>query len=140
MSGSGMDLIKAIVISSSGLRAQGERMRTIAENLANASSLGQKPGDLPYRRKILTFRNQLDRALGVNLVEVARRTLDRSEFSKELNPSHPAADADGYVLQPNVNGLVEFMDMREAQRSYEANLNVIENAKTMLMRTIDIMR
>ena len=66
--------------------------------------------------------------------------MDRSEFSKELNPSHPAADADGYVLQPNVNGLVEFMDMREAQRSYEANLNVIENAKTMLMRTIDIMR
>ena len=135
-----MDLIKAIVVSSSGLRVQGERMRTIAENLANASSLGQKPGDLPYRRKILTFRNQLDRALGVNLVEVARRTFDRSEFGKELNPSHPAADAEGYVLQPNVNGLVEFMDMREAQRSYEANLNVIENAKTMLMRTIDIMR
>lgn len=140
MSGSGMDLIKAIVVSSAGLRVQGERMRTIAENLANASTLGQKPGDLPYRRKILTFRNQLDRALGVNLVEVARRTFDRSEFSKELNPSHPAADAEGYVLQPNVNGLVEFMDMREAQRSYEANLNVIENAKTMLMRTIDIMR
>ena len=98
-------------------------MRTIAENLANASSLGQKPGDLPYRRKILTFRNQLDRALGVDLVEVARRTFDRSEFGKELNPSHPAADGEGYVLQPNVNGLVEFMDMREAQRSYEANLS-----------------
>lgn len=135
-----MDLIKAIIISASGLRVQGERMKTIAENLANAGSLPQKPGDLPYRRKILTFRNQLDRALGVNLVEVARRTFDRSAFPKELDPSHPAADADGYVLQPNVNGLVEFMDMREAQRSYEANLSVIENAKSMLMRTIDIMR
>ena len=140
MAESGNDLLKAIVISASGLRVQGERMRTIAENLANASTLPQKPGDLPYRRKILTFRNQLDRALGVDLVEVARRTFDRSEFGKELNPSHPAADGEGYVLQPNVNGLVEFMDMREAQRSYEANLKVIENTKTMLMRTIEIMR
>ncbi len=135
-----MDLIKAIAISASGLRVQGERMRTIAENLANAGTLPQKPGDLPYRRKILTFRNQLDRALGVNLVEIGRRTFDRSAFPKELDPSHPAADADGYVLQPNVNGLIEFMDMREAQRSYEATLNVIENAKTMLMRTIDNLR
>ena len=68
------------------------------------------------------------------------RTFDRSAFTKELDPNHPAADAEGYVLQPNVNGLVEFMDMREAQRSYEANLSVIENAKSMLMRTIDILR
>ena len=135
-----MDLIKAIIISASGLRVQGERIRVIAENLANAGTLPQNPGDLPYRRKILTFRNQLDRALGVNLVEIGRRTFDRSAFTKELDPNHPAADSEGYVLQPNVNSLVEFMDMREAQRSYEANLNVIENAKTMLMRTIDILR
>ncbi len=135
-----MDLIKAIAISASGLRVQGERMRTIAENLANASSLPQKPGDLPYRRKVLTFRNQLDRALGVNLVEVARRTFDRSAFTKELDPNHPAADAEGYVLQPNVNGLVEFMDMREAQRSYEANAMVIEAMKSMIGRTIEMIR
>lgn len=129
-----------IIASAAGLRAQGERMRVIAENLANADSLPEKAGEQPYRRKVLTFRNHLDRALGVDVVEIGRRTVDRSEFGRRLEPGHPAADADGYVLQPNINSLVEFMDMREAQRSYEANLTTIETAKAMLVRTLDILR
>ena len=134
------DLMKSIVVSSSGMRVQGERMRVIAENMANAESLAQKPGGSPYRRKVLTFRNVLSRELDVDLVRIGQRTFDRSAFGKKLDPGHPAADGDGYVLQTNVSGLIEFMDMREAQRSYEANLNVINTAKGMMMRTIDILR
>ena len=132
------ELIKSIIISASGLRVQGERMRVIAENLANANSIPQQPGAEPYRRKVLTFRNQLDRALGVDVVRVGGRDTDRSEFPKRRDPGHPAADENGYVRLPNVNSLVEMMDMREAQRSYEANLVVIESAKGMLTRPIDI--
>ena len=134
------ELIKSIIVSASGLRVQGERMRVIAENLANANSIPQQPGSEPYRRKLLTFRNQLDRSLGVELVSIGRRATDRSQFPQRRDPGHPAADQNGYVQLPNVNTLVEMMDMREAQRSYEANLNVIASAKGMLTRTIDILR
>jgi flagellar basal-body rod protein FlgC len=135
-----MDLTKSLKISAAGMEAQSARMRTIAENLANADSLADAPGVEPYRRKVLTFKNALDRATGAELVRADRVTRDRSDFQKRFDPSHPGADAEGYVLAPNVNSLIEVMDMRQAQRSYEANLNVIEVSKTMILRTIDLLR
>lgn len=135
-----MDLVKSIFISASAMRAQGRRMEVIAENIANADSLGQRPGEEPYRRKVLTFRNVMDADIGAETLRVNRLEVDRTEFTKRFDPGHPAADADGYVLLPNVNALIEVMDMREAQRSYEANLSMIETAKSMLVRTIDVLR
>ena len=135
-----MDLIKSIMVSASAMKAQGQRMEVIAENIANADSLGQRPGEDPYQRKVLTFRNLLDRSLGVERVTVNKVDVDRSEFPKRFDPGHPAADTTGYVMTPNVNSLVEMMDMRESQRSYEANLSMIETAKGMLTRTIDLIR
>jgi flagellar basal-body rod protein FlgC len=135
-----MDLSKTLKISAAGMQAQNARMRTIAENLANADSLAETPGADPYRRKMVTFKNVLDRASGVELVRPDRVIRDKSDFQKRFDPNHPAADADGYVQAPNVNSLIEVMDMRQAQRGYEANLSVIEVAKTMILRTIDILR
>ncbi len=135
-----MDLSKTLKISAAGMQAQSARMRTIAENLANADSVADAPGAEPYRRKVLTFKNALDRATGADLVRADRVMHDKSEFQKRFDPNHPAADAEGYVLAPNVNALIEVMDMRQAQRSYEANLNVIEVSKTMILRTIDLLR
>ena len=135
-----MDLSKTLKIAAAGMQAQNARMRTIAENLANADSLAESPGADPYRRKMVTFKNVLDRASGVELVRPERVIRDKSDFQKRFDPNHPAADADGYVLAPNVNSLIEVMDMRQAQRGYEANLSVIEVAKTMILRTIDILR
>ncbi|MBL4614849.1 MAG: flagellar basal body rod protein FlgC [Magnetovibrio sp.] len=134
------DLLKTLRISASGMKAQGTRLRVVAENIANADSLPTQPGELPYRRKIVTFRNELDRNIGINTVRVDRIKTDQSEFSRRYDPSHPAAGDDGYVQAPNVNTLVEMMDMREAQRSYEANLNVIKASKTMLQSTIGLLR
>ncbi len=131
--------MKTIRISSAGMRAQGSRLRVISENIANASSLPQSPGELPYRRKVITFKNSLDRAIGLETVKVAKVIEDKSEFTKNFNPNHPAADADGYVQTPNVNTMLEMMDMREAQRSYEANLTVIKSSKAMLSSTINIL-
>jgi flagellar basal-body rod protein FlgC len=127
-------------ISASGMRVQGERLRVIAENLANVDSVGETPGADPYRRKTVTFRNQLDREMGVDMVRVAKVGTDQSDFRKKYDPGNPAADKDGYVSLPNVNALVEMTDMREAQRSYEANLKVIEASRNMLSRTIDVLR
>ncbi|MCH9049555.1 MAG: flagellar basal body rod protein FlgC [Proteobacteria bacterium] len=135
-----MDLFKALRISAAGMKAQGVRLRVIAENMANADSVAPEPGGEPYRRKVITFKNVLDRTFGVRKVEISKITVDRSDFKTKYDPTHPSADADGYVLTPNVNTMIEMMDMREAQRSYSANLNVIEASKTMLMRTIDILR
>jgi flagellar basal-body rod protein FlgC len=135
-----MDLTKSIMISAAGMRAQGVRMRVIAENLANVSSLPLAPGDEPYRRKLVTFENELDRELGARTVSIGRVVEDPGEFSKRFDPAHPGADNDGYVQIPNVNSMIELMDMREAQRSYEANINVIEAAKRMITRTIDMLR
>ena len=119
------DLLKTFAISGAGMRVQGERLRVISQNIANADSLPQDPNGKPYRRQTVTFRNELDRAIGLDTVRVNKVRPDMSEFGKRYEPSHPAADADGYVLTPNVNRLVEMTDMREAQRSYEANLSVI---------------
>lgn len=135
-----MELLKAIKISAAAMRAQSVRIKTIAENIANAESLSPSPGQDPYRRKIVTFRNVLDRKLGVELVQVRDIERDQSAFKKRFDPSHPAADNDGYVRMPNVSPLVEMMDMREAQRSYRANLRIIEVAKKMLSSTIDLLR
>jgi len=134
------DLLRTLRISASGMKAQGTRLRVISENVANADSLPTQPGGLPYRRKVVTFRNQLDQAIGVNTVRVDRIKTDLSEFQQRYDPSHPAADANGYVLAPNISTLVEMTDMREAQRSYEANLNVIKASKAMLQETIGLMR
>ncbi len=134
------DIIKTMRISSAGMRAQGNRLRVISENIANANSLPQEPGQQPYRRKVITFKNVLDRSLGLKTVRTGRVRPDRSDFGKLYEPNHPAADADGYVLTPNVNTLIEMTDMREAQRSYEANLSVIKTSKQMLSQTIDLLR
>lgn len=135
-----MDLMKSIKISAAGMKAQGERLKVISENIANADSVSPVEGGDPYRRKIVTFQNVLDRKLGADLVRVKGVELDKSEFKKTYNPGHPGADKDGYVRMPNVNPLIEMMDMREAQRSYEANLRVISVSKNMLTRTIDLLR
>ena len=135
-----MDLSKSLEISAAGMRAQGTRLRVISENLANADSTGEAPDDLPYRRQVVTFRNLFDRALGADTIEVANVVEDPSQFNRRYEPGHPSADDDGYVLYPNVNTLVEMMDMREAQRSYEANLNAIEVARSMISKTIELLR
>ena len=135
-----MDLAKTLRISAAGLEAQGTRMRTISENIANADSLASEPGGQPYRRKMVTFKNVLDKQAGADMVKADKVISDKSEFQKRYDPSHPAADGDGYVMTPNVNSLIEVMDLRQAQRSYEANLSVIETSKTMLLRTIDLLR
>ena len=122
------------------MKAQAERLRVISENMANANSLSTVPGGEPYRRKLVTFENMMNDELGVNQVRIKDVEADRAPFGREYRPGHPAADDDGYVLTPNVNSLIEMSDMREAQRSYEANLKVIESSRTMLSRTIDLLR
>ena len=134
------DLLKSSTIAVSGLKAQAERLRVVSENLANADSVAQTPDGTPYRRKVVTFKDELDRSTGLNAVEVDKVLPDNSPFQRRYDPKHPAADKDGYVLAPNVNVLVEMMDMREAQRSYEANLNVISTSRTLLTRTVDLLK
>jgi len=135
-----MDLFKTLRISGSGLKAEGERMRVVAENIANADTVSDKPGGDPYRRKLVTFKNALDRVLGTNLVKTNGIVTDKTDFQRKYDPGNPAADADGFVLTSNVKPLIEMMDMREAQRSYEANLSVVDASRTMLLRTIDVLR
>jgi flagellar basal-body rod protein FlgC len=135
-----MDFLKSLSIAASGMRAQAGRMRIIAENIANADSTPQKPGADPYRRKIPTFRSEMDRTLDARLVSLGRVRPDKSDFRIRYQPGHPAADAKGNVKYPNVNSLIEMTDMREAQRSYEANLDVIGATRRMLQRTIDILK
>ncbi|HEY4345120.1 MAG TPA: flagellar basal body rod protein FlgC [Parvibaculum sp.] len=135
-----MDLLKSMMVAASGLKAQSGRMRIIAENIANADSTGKTPGADPYRRKIPTFQDRLDREIGTDTVQLGRPMLDQTDFQLKYMPGHPAADNNGYVKMPNVNGLVEAMDMREAQRSYEANLNLISASRRMISQTIDILK
>lgn len=128
----------AMAVAASALKAQQARMRIIAENLANSDSTAQTPGGDPYRRRVPVFQtHKVDGAMGVQLAEVRP---DMSDFTKVLDPNHPGADADGYVKTPNVEPLTEIMDMREAQRAYEANLNVIETARAMEGRTLDLLK
>ena len=134
-----MDLDKVIKVAASGLSAQSSRLQVISENLANAESTGTTPGAEPYRRKIVTFRSVLDQASGVRTVQTGPTATASGDFERHYDPSHPAADKDGYVLVPNVNPLVELMDMREAQQSYQANLSVIDAAKSMISHTLDLL-
>lgn len=130
--------INAMAVAASALKAQQSRMRIIAENIANAQSTAQVAGGEPYRRQVPVFQaREIDGVTGVTLAEVRP---DQRDFRSEYDPSHPAANAEGYVLRPNVDTLVEAMDMREAQRAYEANLNVIETARSMEMRTLDLLK
>jgi flagellar basal-body rod protein FlgC len=137
---SAMDLIKSMMVAASGLKAQSGRMRIIAENIANADSTSRVPGGDPYRRKVVTFEDKLNREIGAHTVSLGRPVMDNSEFKLKYMPGHPGADENGYVKMPNVNGMVEAMDMREAQRSYEANLNLIQASRRMISQTIDILR
>jgi len=135
-----MDFNASLRIAATGLHAQTARMRVIAENIANADSAGKAPGEEPYRRRVPTFESHFDREIGGEAVEIGNLAYDMSDFTSRYEPGHPAADEAGYVQYPNVNTLVETMDMREAQRTYEANLNVVTVTRQMLGRTLDILR
>src|SRR5215470_2556657 len=135
-----MEMLKSMLVAASGMRAQAERMRVIAENLANASSTAETKDQDPYRRQVPVFSAELDREIGAETVKVSGVVQDETPFREEYMPGHPAADARGYVRMPNVNSLVEMMDMREATRAYEANLNMIEAARTMTTRALDLLR
>lgn len=135
-----MDLQDSIKIAGAGLKVQSARMRVTSENLANAQSTAQEPGGEAYRRKTIEFDQKLNRELGLELVTVKRYGVDRAEQPKRFEPEHPAADIDGFVAYPNVNPLLELMDMREAQRSYEANLSAMRQARSMLQRMLEQLR
>lgn len=130
----------SVQIASSGLEAQSTRLRIVSENLANANSTGRAPGAEPYRRKTVTFDSEMDRAAGVRVVKIKDVGVDRAPFRVEYEPSHPAAGEDGYVKLPNVNMLIEMADMRETNRSYEANLQVVKQARSMVAMTIDLLK
>ena len=135
-----MDFVKSLAIAASGLRAQAGRMRVISENIANSDSTAQTPGGDPYRRRVPTFRAELDRSLNAQVVSLGPVRTDPSDFMVKHEPGNPAADAAGDVKYPNVNPLVEMTDMRDAQRTYEANLNVVGATRAMIQRTLDILR
>lgn len=135
-----MDLEKAMMASAAGLRAQSVRMRVISENIANQNSIASEPGADPYRRKIVTFQTELDRVNGVEIVKANGVDFDQKEFGKKYDPGNPAADEAGYIKTSNVNGLIEMMDMRQAQRTYQANLSAIESSRRMATQTIELLR
>lgn len=135
------DILNAMMISASGMRTQGTRIRVISENVANANTTGDTPGADPYRRQTISFKNEMDKELGVRRVEVDDIEQDmKTPFLLRYEPSHPAADDKGYVKYPNMNAMVEVMDVREAQRSYEANLGMIQQSREIMQRTIDLLR
>jgi flagellar basal-body rod protein FlgC len=135
-----MDFAKSMQIAVSGLKAQSGRMRVISENIANADSIPPNQQTEPYRRKIPTFQRQLDRELGADVVKLGRVARDRSDFRTRNDPGHPAADRNGNVRMPNINSTIESMDLREAQRSYEANINVVSATRRMIQRTLELLR
>lgn len=134
-----MDLSKGMMVSAAGLRAQSLRMRVIAENIANQESTATS-GSEPYRRKLVTFQNVMDRELGTETVKVTGLVYDKAPFGSKFDPGHPMADADGYVQTTNVKGIMENMDMKDAERSYQANVSAIEASKKMLLQTIELLR
>jgi flagellar basal-body rod protein FlgC len=135
-----MDLMKSIAIAASGLRAQSGRMQVISENIANADSTAPSAAGNPYRRQVATFQSAMDNALGARVVKLGPVRTDPSDFQVKNEPGHPAADTNGNVRYPNVNPLIEMTDMRDAQRSYSANLNVINATRAMIQRTLDILK
>jgi len=135
-----MDLNVAMQVAFSGLGAQGERLKVISENLANADSTSQTPGGTPYQRKLITFRSVFDRSIDATTVQAGNVLNVGGNFERRYDPTNPGASSDGYVQLPNVNPLVELMDMKDAQQTYQANLNVIDAAKAMISHTLDLMR
>lgn len=135
-----MELDRALRIAAAGMDAQTSRLRVVAENLANRDTTAETPDGDPFRRKTVTFANRFDRALGAHTMRVSRVGTTKGDFPTRYDPNHPAANAQGYVKTPNVNSTIEVMDMREAQRSYAANLSVLEVTRGMLTRTIEAMR
>ena len=134
------DFTRSMGIATSGMRAQAGRMRVLSENIANAESTSQTSGGDPYRRKIPTFTAELDRAIDSRVVTLGRVKTDTTAFRMKYEPGNPSADAAGNVKYPNVNPLIEMTDMKEAQRSYEANLNIISATRRMIQRTLDILK
>ena len=134
-----MDLLDTMAISGAGMQAQSQRLKIVSQNIANADAVGSH-GSQPYRRQTVSFKEVLDRETDTSLVRVSKFDTDKSDFQKRYEPAHPMADAEGYVLYPNVNPIMEMMDMREARRGYEANLNVIESSKAMLSQTVNLLR
>ncbi|MDD3021020.1 MAG: flagellar basal body rod protein FlgC [Alphaproteobacteria bacterium] len=135
------DLLSTMKISGSGMKAQSERVRVIAQNMANADTAPSKAGELPYTRKTISFKNYMDKDVGAEMVEVDKISQDKTaEYTKKYMPGHPSADADGYVTMPNVTSLIEMMDMREASKSYEANMGMYTQTREMASKTIDILR
>jgi flagellar basal-body rod protein FlgC len=135
-----MDLQKALSISARGMNVQTTRLRVIAENLANQDTTGTSPNTQPYRRKTVTFANAVDKSVGAETVRVKKVGRDMGELPLRFDPGHPAADERGYVKVPNVNSFVEVMDLKEAQRSYSANLNVLQVSRGMIARTIEMLK
>jgi flagellar basal-body rod protein FlgC len=134
------DLMSAMGAAATGLRAQTVRIRISAENLANADTTASMPGADPYRRKAPVFRTYYDREVGADTVRVTGSRLDTAPFPEKYDPSHPAADARGYVKMSNVSALIEMADLREAQRAYEANLNVIESSRAMMLGVVSLLK
>lgn len=135
-----MDFIQSLKIAASGLKAQSGRIRTISENIANAELTARTPGGDPYRRKVVSFQSKFDRELAAQVVTIGKVSPDQSDFKTRYEPGHPAADANGYVKYPNVTSLIESTDLRQAQRSYEANLNIVTSTRRMIMKTLEILR
>ncbi|BCH64958.1 MULTISPECIES: flagellar basal body rod protein FlgC [Rhizobium/Agrobacterium group] len=133
-------LTSALKIAGSGLDVQSTRLRIVSENIANAQSTGDTPGANPYRRKTITFGSEMDRATGTEIVKVKKLGFDKSKFTEEYDPSNPAADAKGYVKMPNVNVLIEMADMREANRTYEANLQSVKQTRDLITSTLDLLK
>lgn len=135
-----MDLTQAIAIAGSGMQVQSARLTVIAENLANQETTGATPGSNPYRRKTISFADVLDPATGVDLVRVKQVGEDESAFPLRYDPTNPAANAAGYVKVPNVNTFIEMTDMRDAEQSYAANLQVLSVSRSMLTRVIGMLK
>jgi flagellar basal-body rod protein FlgC len=134
-------MFSTLTVSGYGMRAQNERVRVIAQNIANTDTAPVKPGDQPYTRQQITFKNELDRKTGEKLVKVDKIQNDtKSSFPMKYMPGHPAADKDGYVKMPNVTTLIETMDMREATKSYEANLGMFNRTREMMNQTISLLQ
>ena len=127
-------------IAGSGMKAQSERLRIISENMANADSIGIRPGEDPYRRQVVTFKDYIDKETGAKMVKVDKVVPDESQFPLKYDPNHPAANAEGYVAMPNVNPLIEMMDLKEAQRSYDANLSMMQTARDMNSKVLDLLK
>jgi len=134
-----MQMGDALQIASYGMQAQSDRLRVVAENLANAETTAPAPGVAPYQRRLVTFQNVMDKTLGIPVVKT-NYGVDTSAFRQKFDPNHPAADGNGYVLMPNVNSVIELTDLREARRGYEANLNVVQVTRGMLQQTIDLLK